>query len=65
MNSMGSPIHLSKTIMNLVSNAAEAMPDGGEITIATENRYIDHPIRGYDDIEEGEYVLLTVSDTGV
>jgi len=65
MNSMGSPIHLSKTIMNLVSNAAEAMPDGGEITITTENRYIDHPIRGYDDIEEGEYVLLTVSDTGV
>ena len=65
LNSMGSPIHLSKTIMNLVSNAAEAMPDGGEITISTENRYIDHPIRGYDDIEEGEYVILTVSDTGV
>ena len=34
-NIIGSPIHLSKTIMNLVSNAAEAMPDGGAIRIAT------------------------------
>ncbi|UCD81510.1 MAG: hypothetical protein JSW26_08840, partial [Desulfobacterales bacterium] len=38
-NIMGSPVHLSKTIMNLVSNAAEAMPDGGEILIATSNCY--------------------------
>ncbi len=51
--------------MNLVSNAAEAMSDGGEISISTENRYIDSPIRGYDDVAEGDYVTLTVSDTGV
>ena len=30
-NILGSPVHLSKTIMNLISNAAEAMPDGGTI----------------------------------
>jgi CheY-like chemotaxis protein len=41
------------------------MPYGGEIFISTENRYIDSPIRGYDHIEEGDYVILTVSDTGV
>ncbi len=29
------------------------------------NRYIDKPISGYDDIEEGDYVTLTVSDTGI
>ena len=29
LNILGSPVHLSKTIMNLVSNAAEAMPEGG------------------------------------
>ena len=64
-NILGSPVHLSKTIMNLVSNAAEAMPSGGVINITTENQYIDHPIKGYDTVEEGDYVKLTVSDTGV
>ena len=62
---LGSPVHLSKTLMNLVSNAAEAMPNGGEIHISTQNRYIDKPIRGYDHIKEGDYVILSVSDTGL
>jgi CheY-like chemotaxis protein len=65
LNTLGSPAHLSKMLMNLVSNAAEAMPEGGEISISTENRYIDRPIRGYGHIEEGDYVILTISDTGV
>ncbi len=62
---LGSPVHLSKTVMNLVSNAHEAMPDGGTILISTENRYVDQRIRGYDDVQGGDYVVLTVSDTGV
>jgi two-component system cell cycle sensor histidine kinase/response regulator CckA len=61
----GSPVHLSKTVMNLVSNAAEAMPDGGTISISTRNRYLDKPVDGYDEIEEGDYVILKVSDTGI
>ena len=61
----GSPVHLSKTVMNLVSNAAEALVHGGTVSIESENRYIDKPISGYDDIEEGDYVTLTVSDTGI
>ena len=64
LNIKGSYIHLLKTIMNLVSNASEAMFDGGKIIIRTENRYIDQPISGYDTVEEGDYVTLTVSDTG-
>ena len=64
-NILGSPVHLSKTIMNLVSNAAEAMPSGGAIHITTENQYIDRPIKGYDTVEEGDYVKLSVSDNGV
>jgi CheY-like chemotaxis protein len=65
LNILGSPVHLAKTVMNLVFNAADAMPDGGKILISTENRYIDRPIRGYDEVNEGDYVTLTVSDTGV
>jgi PAS domain S-box-containing protein len=65
LNVMGSPVHLSKTVMNLVSNAAEAMPEGGKIRISTENLYIDRPVSGYDSIEEGDYVVLIVSDTGI
>ncbi|MBN1828987.1 MAG: PAS domain S-box protein, partial [Deltaproteobacteria bacterium] len=64
LNVKGSPVHLSKTIANLVSNAAEAISGRGDITIATENRYLDIPIQGYDDMPEGDYVILTVSDTG-
>jgi PAS domain S-box-containing protein len=65
LNIKGSPIHLSKTVMNLVSNAAEAMPEGGTVLIKAENQYVDKPIRGYDDVEEGDYAVLTVSDTGI
>jgi len=62
---LGSPLHLSKTVMNLVSNAAEAMPLGGKISIATESRSVGKTIMGYDQIEEGEYIVLEVSDTGI
>jgi PAS domain S-box-containing protein len=61
----GSPVHLLKTIMNLVSNAVEAMPDGGTIFISTENRYVDPSIDGFWDVPEGSYVILKVVDTGV
>ncbi len=64
LNIMGSPIHLEKTVMNLVSNAAEAMPKGGTVTIATNNQYLEKPIQGYDAVREGDYVVLSVSDTG-
>lgn len=64
LNVLGSAIHLSKTIMNLISNAAEAMPDGGRVAISTKNKYIDKPIAGYDQVREGDYVVLTVKDDG-
>lgn len=62
---VGSRVHLVKAAMNLISNAAEAMPSGGVIEIATTNRYLDQPVRGYDDIEEGDYVVMTVLDNGM
>jgi CheY-like chemotaxis protein len=65
LNISGSSFHLSKIVLNLVSNAAEAMPDGGKIFISAENRYLDRPISGYDSVKECDYVTLMVSDTGI
>lgn len=64
LNVLGSPIHLSSTVMNLVSNAAESMIEEGKLSISTKNQYIDEPIHGYDNVVEGDYVVLVVSDTG-
>lgn len=63
-NIKGTSIHLTKTVMNLVLNAAEAMENGGNIIISTQNTYIDAPVKGYDKIHEGDYVLFTLEDSG-
>ncbi len=65
LNIKGSQVHLSKTIMNLISNAAESMPDGGKIIITTKNQYIDTPVGNYDTVTEGEFNVVTISDTGI
>ena len=63
LNILGSPVHLSKTVMNLVSNAAEALIEGGKITITTENLSVEtEPNNG--DPKQGDYAVLKVSDTG-
>ncbi|MBR9982204.1 MAG: CHASE2 domain-containing protein [Desulfatitalea sp.] len=65
LNVKGSAVHIAKMIMNLVGNAAEAMPTGGTIQIRTQNRYLDVAITGFERIPEGEYVLLRIADEGV
>ena len=60
----GSHVHIRKVVMNLVSNASEAIEGRGNVTILTANRYLDRPLRGYDDVNIGEYVVLSVSDDG-
>ncbi|MDQ5985586.1 MAG: Sensor histidine kinase RcsC [Syntrophus sp. SKADARSKE-3] len=64
LNIMGSPMHLTKTIINLVANAMEAMPDGGVLTIKTSNQSLDKPVQGYDAVNEGDYVVLSIVDEG-
>jgi len=65
LNIEGSPVHLTKSLMNMVYNAVEAMPAGGRIRIATENRCLDRPTKGYERIEAGEYAVLCVTDSGM
>ncbi len=62
---LGSPIHLSKTFMNLISNASEAMPTGGKVFISTRNQYVERTTNGREDLEEGDYVVLSIVDSGV
>jgi CheY-like chemotaxis protein len=64
-NLSGSPIHLLKVVMNLVSNAAEAMPDGGKIVVSTSAEHTEPRVGSFESIEAGDYVLLRVSDTGI
>ncbi|MDJ0782677.1 MAG: ATP-binding protein [Desulfosarcinaceae bacterium] len=61
----GSPIHLFKSVMNLVANASEAMPEGGALRIGLANVTIDQPVTGYENLAEGKYVRLSVADEGV
>jgi two-component system, cell cycle sensor histidine kinase and response regulator CckA len=64
LNMNGSHVHIRKLVMNLVSNASEAIVGSGNVVISTVNRYVDTPLSRYDDINVGEYAVLKVSDDG-
>jgi PAS domain S-box-containing protein len=64
LNIKGSAFHVRKAVMNLVSNASEAIEAEGRVRISTSNRYIDRRMRGYQDVPAGEYAVLTVEDSG-
>jgi PAS domain S-box-containing protein len=56
------PIQVEQVLLNLGTNAADAMPDGGSLVIKTANTDVD-PDAG-NDLAPGRYVLMTVTDTG-
>jgi signal transduction histidine kinase/ActR/RegA family two-component response regulator len=60
----GSAIHLNRAVLNLVLNAMEAIEGKGQITLTTCPAFIDTPSRRYEVVTEGQYVTLTVEDTG-
>ncbi len=58
------PSQLENALLNLCINARDAMPMGGKIVIETSNRWIDKDAGSRQDIPEGQYLQLSVSDTG-
>jgi PAS domain S-box-containing protein len=59
------PTQLEAAITNIATNARDAMPDGGSLTITTANRRIDDDYAElHPEVATGDYVLIEVSDTG-
>ena len=56
---------IEQVFLNLFINAAQAMPKGGEIRLATENITYDRKLTTAPYITPGKYVVLTVTDTGI
>lgn len=55
---------LESAVLNMVTNARDAMPDGGSIVIATSEEIVRKAKRD-DDLSPGSYVVLTVTDDGI
>ena len=62
---MADPVQVEQILLNLGTNAADAMPDGGKLIIDTANIILDDEYaKHHPGAKPGRYVLLTVSDTG-
>jgi PAS domain S-box-containing protein len=58
------PSQLDNAVLNLSINARDAMPDGGQLVIETSNTWLDERGAGERDMVAGQYVEISVTDTG-
>jgi len=62
---LGDETKLEQIVINLVTNARDAMPRGGILTISTERKHMHRDFRASASVDRGiDYLLLSVSDTG-
>lgn len=59
-----SPVHIRKSLMNLVTNGAEAIDGKGRVVIASGRRYLSPQDGAPHELKDGMYVVLRVIDTG-
>ncbi len=59
-----SPIHLRKSLFNLLINAFEAIKERGTITITTGNHFVEKPLAENNFLKHGEYITILIHDTG-
>jgi len=64
LNIDASDIHIRKVLMNLIANAAEEVKENGNVSVSTDNRFLDKPLKGYEEIDIGEYAVFAVADDG-
>jgi CheY-like chemotaxis protein len=64
-NALVDPNQLENALLNLCINARDAMPNGGNLFIETGNHSFDERTAAEHDLPPGQYLSLSVSDTGI
>lgn len=64
------PVHIDKSllqdaILNICINAMHAMPDGGSLSISTENIHFDDIDQKFTELNTGDYIQIAITDTGI
>ncbi len=59
------PVQAEMAILNILNNARDAMPDGGAVRIGVERVAIDPSDARFGDVVAGDYIALSIGDTGV